>query len=137
MDTLGERLRFLRGECSQSVFSAKLSIPQTTLSRYERNKHEPDLEFIRQLCDVFTVSVEWLITGRGTIYRDESELNPQPAMENFCQQCQRLEADLLEERQERRVLSEEVRRLWQKTEILWKENSELRESLARIEKSHR
>lgn len=135
MDTLGERLRFLRGECSQSDFSAKLCIPQTTLSRYERNKSQPDLEFIRQLCDTLAVSVEWFITGRGPARREESASKPEPVADTPCPQCRRMEAELQEERRERRALNDENRRLWQKTELLWKENSELRERLVRAEQT--
>ena len=135
MDTLGERLKFLRGECSQSDFSAKLCIPQTTLSRYERNKSQPDLEFIRQFCDAFAVSVVWLVAGRGPVRREEPAPIPAPGTESSCPQCRRLETELQEERRERRALNEENRLLWQKTELLWKENGELREKLARAEQT--
>lgn len=138
MDTLGERLKYLRGTYSQSEFSAKLSIPQTTLSRYERNKSQPDLEFLRDFCDAFAVSAEWLVTGRGPVHRGEtspspSVSRPQTAEDTCCPQCRRLEAELQEERRERRELNEENRRLWHKTEELWKENGILREKLARSE----
>ncbi|WP_035060614.1 XRE family transcriptional regulator [Desulfovibrio sp. 6_1_46AFAA] len=64
MNTLGERIKFLRGETSQAAFAASLGIPQMTLSNYETGKSEPKLVLIKALCERFRLNTDWLLFGR-------------------------------------------------------------------------
>ena len=46
MNTLGERIKLLRGDTTQAVFAASLGIPQMTLSNYETGKREIPLRHL-------------------------------------------------------------------------------------------
>ena len=72
MSTLGTRIKLIRGNENQNQFAAKLGIPQTTLSRYERDASAPDIDFLVKLSDMFDVCIEWLVTGRGVIHTSDS-----------------------------------------------------------------
>lgn len=65
MATLGERLKLLRQGMTQRAFAAKLGIPQTTLSNYEKNKCELNLALAEQITTMFGVSTDWLLFERG------------------------------------------------------------------------
>ena len=65
MNTLGERIKLLRGDTTQAVFAASLGIPQMTLSNYETGKSEPKFSLINTICTTFSVSADWLLFGRG------------------------------------------------------------------------
>lgn len=67
MRTLGERIRFLRGEETQHAFAASLGIPQMTLSNYETGKSEPKLVLLKELCSRFGLNVGWLLFGVGSM----------------------------------------------------------------------
>ena len=67
MNTLGERIKLLRGDTTQAVFAASLGIPQMTLSNYETGKSEPKFSLINTICTTFSVSADWLLFGRGPL----------------------------------------------------------------------
>ncbi|MGV7096346.1 helix-turn-helix domain-containing protein [Desulfovibrio sp. QI0434] len=125
METLGGRLKILRGSISQAALADRLGIPQTTWSNYEKDKNKPDFALIDQLCIEFKVSADWLLFGRESAPEnfENSSLVTSPHEEK------RIEA--LEN--ERRELSTENRQLYrEKTELL-KEIADLRERVARLE----
>ena len=55
------RLRILRNSFSQKEFANKLNIPQTTYSRYESGKNEPEYELLAEICGKFGVTADWLL----------------------------------------------------------------------------
>ena len=65
MNTLGERIKLLRGDTTQAVFAASLGIPQMTLSNYETGKREIPLRHLIVLADYYHVTVDYLL-GRDT-----------------------------------------------------------------------
>jgi transcriptional regulator with XRE-family HTH domain len=65
MATLGERLKLLRQGMTQRAFAAKLGIPQTTLSNYEKNKCELNLALAEQITTMFGITTDWLLFERG------------------------------------------------------------------------
>ncbi|AMD90265.1 XRE family transcriptional regulator [Desulfovibrio fairfieldensis] len=85
MNTLGERLKLLRGETSQAAFAASLGIPQMTLSNYETGKSEPKLVLLKTICERFRLNTNWLLFGREpmTIDGDSSGL-PDETMPPQC-----------------------------------------------------
>ena len=139
MDTLGDRLKFLRGGQSQAAFAALLGIPQVTLGNYERNRNEPRFELIRTICLHFGINVEWLLFGTGPMRPEEAETGKEDEMETGA----RLRALVRERRladeerrlldAERRSLSEENRRLYREKAELLERNADLRERVARLE----
>lgn len=62
--TFGERLTELRkenGYNTRNEFAEKLGIPNTTLRNYETNVREPGHTFLKQISELFNVSVDYLL----------------------------------------------------------------------------
>lgn len=144
METLGDRIKTIRGLASQMQFSSSLGIAQTKLSRYERNTTPPDLDFLVRLSRRYAVSLEWLITGEGRMHANESgndetapsfahTENAAPHGAQLSEPAASLRQELALERLERRELSAENRRLHKENAALLRENGELREKVARLE----
>ncbi len=61
--TIGERLRQIRGEKTQAEFADLLGIARKTLVRYEAGEREVDVDLILRLNLLFKVQPLWLLTG--------------------------------------------------------------------------
>lgn len=113
--TLGQRIRMLRGAASQAEFSIPLGISQNTLSRYEKDLRTPDATFIDKLCKLHGISADWLMTGQEPVQTSvASQLEthvPFPSAEIPCERCLKLEKRLEVLEDERRELSAENRQL--------------------------
>lgn len=62
--TFGERLTQLRKDCGYSTrteLAEKLGIPSTTLRNYETDVREPGHTFLKQISELFNVSVDYLL----------------------------------------------------------------------------
>lgn len=62
--TFGERLTQLRkehGYTTRNDFAEKLNIPSTTLRNYETDAREPGHTFLKQISELFNVSVDYLL----------------------------------------------------------------------------
>src|SRR5690606_11111151 len=57
------RLKYIREKrgWSQTFVCKKLSIPNSTLSGYERDYRSPDPEVLIKLSDIYEVSVDWIL----------------------------------------------------------------------------
>ena len=55
---------------SQKEMSNLLSIPYTTLSRYENNVIKPSFDILSKIAKQFNVNINWLLTGRGSMFLD-------------------------------------------------------------------
>ena len=65
---VGRRLRELRGfEIIQSQFALDLGISQGQLSRYEQGRSEIGAEILLRLARKSGKTIEWLLTGRGSV----------------------------------------------------------------------
>jgi transcriptional regulator with XRE-family HTH domain len=64
METLGQRIKIVRGENKQEYFAAKLNVDRTTLSSWEIDRREPYLQELIKIARLGGVSVEWLVTGQ-------------------------------------------------------------------------
>lgn len=66
MTTFGKRLKQARSnkKLTQNEVAGKLGIDYTTISKYENNKSQPDNEILRELADLYEVSLDWLISGQ-------------------------------------------------------------------------
>ena len=153
MNTLGERIRILRGSISQSLFSQKFGITQNTLSRYERDQRTPDAQFLADICTKMDVSADWLLTGRGEAHTSSAPTSTdlddrQPSQAHAkCEgplgsafDAASLSRELERERAERREATATVLKLYQEKEgllrekeALLRENAELKIQLARLE----
>ena len=139
MNSLGSRIKIIRGTANQIQFSADMGIPQTNLSRYERDVSVPDLELLVRLADKYGVSLEWLIAGRGSMRPEGSESIPNELSQpvHHDEAVRRLEARLDASENERRELCAENRQLHRDKAELLRENGELREKVARLEERKR
>ncbi len=60
METLGKRLRILRKDKSQLEFATLIGVDRTTLSSWENDRREPDLNMLSYIANMFDVSIDWL-----------------------------------------------------------------------------
>lgn len=68
MPTLGRRLQRARERkgWTQAYVCRKLSIPNSTMNGYEKDRREPPADVLSQLAELYEVSVDYLV-GRGDI----------------------------------------------------------------------
>ncbi len=61
--TLGEKIQKLRKQqgLSQEALAEKVTVTRQTISKWELDKSTPDLDFIAQLSDIFSVTSDYLI----------------------------------------------------------------------------
>lgn len=71
MNSIGNRLKSIRGKQSGEEFSKLLGTHLQTIYRYERGERKPDIDFIQLVSKKTGVSIEWLITGEGLMYPRE------------------------------------------------------------------
>lgn len=71
----GEKLILMREKLgfNQNEFAEKIELAPQSLSRYEKNKVKPSIEFIEKLTNMFSVNTNWLINGKGEIFINEIE----------------------------------------------------------------
>ncbi len=67
MNTLGDRIKYIRGGVSQEVFAGGLGISKGALGFYERNENQPNAAFIVELCSQYKILPEWLLFGTGPV----------------------------------------------------------------------
>lgn len=81
-ETIGDRIRQIRGPLSQVEFAAALKADKNTIGRYERGERQPDGDFLLRLYSGFQISIDWLLTGNGPIQSDTS-VQPAPMDEDL------------------------------------------------------
>lgn len=77
-DTIGARIRIVRGQESQEAFASSLGISKGSLGFYERDENLPNAAIIAKICSQKGVSANWLILGQGTAY-DPNRTTIEPA----------------------------------------------------------
>ena len=132
-NTLGDRIKILRGSLTQRQFAENIGIPATTLGNYEKNKSELNFATIDLFTKTFGINTDWLIFGRGPMHSSDTPIShqetitqPEATIFEPCVRCAKLESKLEKVEEQRDSLMEENRNLW-------KENGELREKCARLE----
>ena len=73
---LGARLKMIRGEANmkQKEFAELLGIATTTYSGYESGKHEPNIDFLIKIADMYNLSLDYVVgrsVNKGGIADDE------------------------------------------------------------------
>lgn len=74
-ETLGQRLRSLRGRQSRDAFAAELGIHKNTLARYESDERWPDADFLRRVCHYSGVASDWMLNGGGNPLTEQQPTN--------------------------------------------------------------
>lgn len=64
-ETIGQRLKRLRGTMSREVFASKIAVHRETLSKYERGVVQPGADVLGRIRAVTGADMNWLLTGKG------------------------------------------------------------------------
>lgn len=67
LDTMGDRLQYARKQknLTQQKVCDSVDIEKVqTLSAYERDKNNPPIPILEKLCNLYQVSVDWIIRGK-------------------------------------------------------------------------
>jgi transcriptional regulator with XRE-family HTH domain len=64
-ESVGDRLRQVRGDMTQDAFAQLLGIGRTTLVRYEKGERPLDSDLLTRLWVLFKTDALWLLTGIG------------------------------------------------------------------------
>ena len=75
MEGINDRLKQLR-EClglSQTSFGQKIGLERSSMSAIEHNQRKLTPRSIRDVCREYNVNEEWLTTGNGEMFREETD----------------------------------------------------------------
>jgi len=77
-ETIGDRIKQLRGDATRAQFADRLDVSVSTLTRWEKNETRPDsdnLICIQRLSGDRGVNLEWLVNGYGEIYYHKDNID--------------------------------------------------------------
>lgn len=121
MNTLGNRIKYIRGKESQESFAAKIGVSKGSLGGYERDENSPSADAILKICSTANISAEWLLTGQGQIWVDRQtipltalKLTGEPPAQKAiasCAKCLELYERLLQASERERILLKEIAEL--------------------------
>ena len=101
--TLGEKIRRLRKDkdWSQTQLAQRLGLHPKHISRYENNVHNPPLETLIKIADLFGVSVDYLLTDQpktvsGTAIKDNRLLEYFEAVDKMDPEYKKMVFDLID-----------------------------------------
>lgn len=71
--SIGLRIKGLRKQkkLNQIELSSKLGVDNSQFSKIENGKLMPTIGHIMEICSIFNVSADWLLTGQGEMLRKE------------------------------------------------------------------
>lgn len=71
----GRLVRFLEAEnISQSQFADSIGVARASISHIIAGRNKPGFDFLEKMASCYpSLNIEWLITGKGRMYHDESE----------------------------------------------------------------
>lgn len=85
--TFGDRFKEIRlfFRCSQTEFGDALEVTQAMISKTELNEREPNLKLLGLLITVYSININWLITGDGKMFnpQNEPEKQSEPSSEKL------------------------------------------------------
>jgi transcriptional regulator with XRE-family HTH domain len=65
LQSIGQRIRQLRGEATQEEFARALNISQAQLSKYELAQSALPLSLLAKLAERSGRTTDWILTGKG------------------------------------------------------------------------
>ncbi|KFN07274.1 MULTISPECIES: helix-turn-helix domain-containing protein [Paenibacillus] len=73
METIGQRLRFLRNKhnLTQEKVAEMIGKKKGNISNYESDSYEPSAQTIIAICRLFNVSSDWFLTGEESVSKSE------------------------------------------------------------------
>ncbi len=66
-EAIGQRLRELRGELTQTEFADKMGVVSKTVRRYETGETLPDGAFLLRLKTIFNADPTWVLLGEPAL----------------------------------------------------------------------
>ena len=74
---MNERIKQLRKELelNQTEFGAKIGLSQTAIHLIEKGTTQLTSKQIKPICSIFGVNEDWILTGEGEMFRDNTLLN--------------------------------------------------------------
>ncbi|CZR96709.1 MULTISPECIES: helix-turn-helix domain-containing protein [unclassified Clostridioides] len=66
MNTLGERIVYLRKTKNLKQYELEEMLDCDNLSKFERNIRKPNYEILKSIAEIFNVSVDWLLNGTSS-----------------------------------------------------------------------
>ena len=72
METIGDRIREIRGDLSQKAAAISTGIHQQVWNRYEKDQTSPASDSIIKICNTFKCSADWLL-GLSKIRHRQSQ----------------------------------------------------------------
>ncbi|MEW5974132.1 MAG: helix-turn-helix transcriptional regulator [Pseudomonadota bacterium] len=82
-ETVGDRLKQVRGQMSQVDFAASLEIGRTSLINYEKNQRQLDANLLTRLWVLYGVDTLWLLTGIGTRTAEKLTADERKLLEQY------------------------------------------------------
>lgn len=70
-DTVGERIRMLRGLETQTEFALRIGVTQRAVVNYETLGRVPKKAILRKICEQYDVDERWLLTGNGPMNQSQ------------------------------------------------------------------
>jgi len=64
-ETVGSRIRWLRGTLSQDEFATRIGVHKNALGKYERDENIPGGDVLTRFYEVLDVNITWLLTNVG------------------------------------------------------------------------
>ncbi|EGT4047298.1 TPA: helix-turn-helix transcriptional regulator [Clostridioides difficile] len=71
MDTLGERIVYLRKAKNLKQYELEEMLSCDNLSKFERNIRKPNYEILKSIAEIFNVSVDWLLNGDNLSHKSD------------------------------------------------------------------
>jgi transcriptional regulator with XRE-family HTH domain len=66
---IAHRLREIRGNASQVELGRTLGVPQNVVSRYERGRVKPPIDYLLAAARYADVTLDWLVAGEKPKHR--------------------------------------------------------------------
>ena len=73
MSSVGERIKEIRGALTQKEFADRLGITAQAVINYERHGRIPSRAILNKISTIYTVTVDWLLTGEDSMYQKGGE----------------------------------------------------------------
>ena len=73
--SIHERLKRIRTEKSITLeeLSKIIDVPLRTIASYEKDQRTPSAKYLAKLYECLQVNINWLISGKGTMFLTENE----------------------------------------------------------------
>jgi transcriptional regulator with XRE-family HTH domain len=82
-EALGDRIKKLRGDTSQTEFAKRYGLSKNTLWSYENETTDPKTSFVTALIEDFGIDANWLLLGAGEPPKPELTSVEAALLDNF------------------------------------------------------